>query len=487
MPHRTATVPATLSPSITLGKTASPITFSAPGTVITYSYVVTNSGNATLSGIAVTDPMTGLSAIECPTTTLAPGASETCTATYHTTQADVDRGQVVNTGSVEGTDSQGVNVTDRATATVPVIQTPGIHLTKTAGADSFSAANTVILYSYEVTNTGNVTLHNLSVTDPLPGLSAIDCNGVTTLAPGASQTCTAIYTTTQADVNAGGVTNTGTTVATPPTGPAVTATDTVIVPAVQTPAIGLEKAANVTTFSAPGVVITYRYVVSNTGNVILNNVNVTDPMPGLSAVTCPSSTLPVSGTEICTATYTTTQADVDRGSITNTGTAHGTPPTGPEVTNDATVTVPATVSPAVTFVKSAIPLTFSATGVPIAYRYVVTNTGNVTLNLVTVTDPLPGLSAVACPATSLAPGAAETCTATYTTTQADLDARKDHQHGNGRRDPAHRPRPGASVLGNRVRHPTAEHWAREDREHRHLLDGGHADHLQLRRSLTTAT
>ena len=66
-----------------------------------------------------------------------------------------------------GTDSQGVNVTDRATATVPVIQTPGIHLTKTASADSFSAANTVIVYSYQVTNTGNVTLHDLSVTDPI--------------------------------------------------------------------------------------------------------------------------------------------------------------------------------------------------------------------------------------------------------------------------------------------------------------------------------
>ena len=33
--------------------------------------------------------------------------------------------------------------------------------------------------------------------------------------------------------------------------------------------------------------------------------------------------------ETCTATYTTTQADVDAGWITNTGTATGTPPRGP--------------------------------------------------------------------------------------------------------------------------------------------------------------
>ena len=199
--------------------------------MITYSYVVTNTGNVTLQPIAVTDPMPGLSAINCEGKTDAgPGASVTCTATYTTTQADVDRGEVVNTASATGKSPQGVNVTDQATATVPVIQTPGIALTKSANAGSFSSAGTAIIYSYQVTNTGNVTLHNISVTDPLPGLSAINCNGVTTLAPGASGTCTAAYATTQTDVNAGGVTNTATVSGTPPTGPQVTASDTVTVP-----------------------------------------------------------------------------------------------------------------------------------------------------------------------------------------------------------------------------------------------------------------
>ena len=225
----------------------------------------------------------------------------------------------------------------------------------------------------------------------------------------------------------------------------------------QTPAIGLAKTANLTTFSAPGVVVTYSYLVTNTGNVSLANVHVTDPMPGLSAVDCPRSTLMFpAGSEICTATYTTTQADVDRGSITNTGTAHGTPPTGPEVTHDSTATVPATVSPAVTFVKSAIPLTFSAVGVPIAYSYKVTNTGNVTLNPVTVTDPLPGLSAVSCPDTSLAPGAAETCTAAYSTTQADLDAGRIVNTATVVVTPPTGPALGAPVNRNRARQSGSE-------------------------------
>ena len=41
--------------------------------MITYSYLVTNTGNVTLNPVTVTDPMTGLSAINCPTSTLTPG------------------------------------------------------------------------------------------------------------------------------------------------------------------------------------------------------------------------------------------------------------------------------------------------------------------------------------------------------------------------------------------------------------------------------
>ena len=51
-----------------------------------------------------------------------------------------------------------------------------------------------------------------------------------------------------------------------------------------------------------------------------------------------------------------------------------------------------------------------------------------TLTSVTVTDPMSGLSKISCPAPTLAPGATETCTATYTTTQADVNERLDHQH-----------------------------------------------------------
>ncbi len=107
----------------------------------------------------------------------------------------------------------------------------------------------------------------------------------------------------------------------------------------QSPAISIKKSASVTSYSSSGTLITYSYVVTNTGNVTLNPVTVTDPMKGLSSITCPDTSLAPTASETCTATYTTTQADVDAGSISNTGTATGTPPSGPNVTGTSTVTI----------------------------------------------------------------------------------------------------------------------------------------------------
>ncbi len=294
---------------------------------MTYSYLVTNSGNVTLTSIAVTDPLPGLSAVTCNTTALLPGASTSCTATYSTTQADVDRGSVTNTGTAHGTPPSGPPVSADSVVTVPAVQVPGINLVKTAEPESFSAAGTTITYSYTVTNTGNVTLDPVVVTDPMTGLSGIACP-FTPLAPGAEETCTATYVTVQSDVDNGSITNTGTATGTPPTGPVVTAASTETIDAVQQPAIGLGKTASVPSFGAPGVVITYSYLVTNSGNTTLTSIAVIDPMPGLSAVSCPDASLEPGDTETCTATYTTTQADVDRGSITNTGTVTAEGPLG---------------------------------------------------------------------------------------------------------------------------------------------------------------
>ncbi len=114
-PTDTETVTAVQSPALTIVKSASPTTYSTVGTLISYSYLVTNSGNITLSGpFTVNDNKTTNES--CPVTpNLAPGASITCTSSYTITQADLDAGSVTNIASA--TNGVVTSPTDTETVT----------------------------------------------------------------------------------------------------------------------------------------------------------------------------------------------------------------------------------------------------------------------------------------------------------------------------------------------------------------------------------
>ena len=407
-------------PSIDVQKSASPASVSAPGQTVSYSFLVTNTGNVTLSSVAVSDPLVGLSAVTCPVATLAPGASTTCTASYTVTQTDIDAGSIANTATAAGSAPNGSAVNDSDSETVIAVRTPSISLVKSVTPATVSAAGDSVAYSFLVTNTGNVTLASVGVSDPLPGLSTITCP-VATLAPGVSTTCTASYAATQTDIDSGSIPNTATASGTPPAGPAVTATDDAVVTAPAAPSITVDKSSSPLTVSAAGDVIAYSFLVTNTGNVTLASVGVSDPLSGLSAVTCPVATLAPGVSTTCTASYTVSQTDIDAGSIANTATASGTPPVGAPVTDTDARTVPVVQAPSVSLAKTATPATVSAAGDVVAYSFLVTNTGNVTVSSVAVSDPLPGLSTVTCPVATLAPGVSTTCTASYTVTQPDVD------------------------------------------------------------------
>lgn len=176
-----------------------------------------------------------------------------------------------------------------------------------------------------------------------------------------------------------------------------------------------------------GEVITYSFTVTNTGNVTITDIAVTDELPGLSPVACTATELaPADEPMVCTATYVVTQGDIDAGGIANVASVTGIPPAGPPVeapSNEVVIEGPER-SPDLTLVKTVAHHDRDgdgrvAAGERLTYSFEVTNTGNVTLTAVTVDDPMPGLSAVACPGDVLAPGEAMTCTATYTVTPAD--------------------------------------------------------------------
>ena len=442
------------APALSIVKSSDVETISEAGETITYSFLVTNTGNVTLNDVTVTETDfsgTGeLSAITCPAGagSLAPGADVTCTATYVVTQADVDAGEVSNTASVTGTPPNPLTpppVTPSNEVVVEVPPAPALEIDKTATPTTITAAGQTITYSFLVTNTGNVTLNDVAVTETdfsgTGDLSAIACPaGAASLAPGASVTCTATYVVTQADVDAGSVTNAATGTGTPPnplTPPPVSPPDEVTVEIPPTPAITVVKSADEAAQAdiALGQEVTYSFLVTNTGNVTLTDVSVVEGdfsgAGDLGEIVCPEAAASLApGAQVtCTATYTVVQADVDAGTVTNSATATGTPPTGPNpVSPESEVSVPSAPAPGLDVVKTASIDRATKVGQAITYSFVVTNTGNLTLTDIVVNETgftgTGTLSAVTCPAAaaSLAPGAQVTCTATYAVTQADLDA-----------------------------------------------------------------
>lgn len=203
---------------------------------MTYSFTATNTGNVTLSGVVITDPMPGLSPLSHDWSgataegTLAPNESVSATAGYVLTQDDVDAGRVDNLATVTGTTPSGWEVTaeDRADVTVP--GHPAIAVVKdgTLSTDATGAPGETITYSFTATNTGTLTLTDVTIVDEKSGLSELTYTWPGTahvLAPGQSVTATATYVLTQEDVDAGEVHNSATATGTSPAGLVVSADD----------------------------------------------------------------------------------------------------------------------------------------------------------------------------------------------------------------------------------------------------------------------
>jgi hypothetical protein len=85
--------------------------------VIAYTYHVKNTGTVSLHALKVTDSLIG--AVSCPRSTLEPGESMTCTASYRIRAADVKRGYVTNAATVIGKTPNEAEVRERSTRTLP--------------------------------------------------------------------------------------------------------------------------------------------------------------------------------------------------------------------------------------------------------------------------------------------------------------------------------------------------------------------------------
>ena len=386
-----ATVTAVQSPALSIVKTALPLTYSAVGAVIGYSFKVTNSGNTTLVGPFTVSDDRATDEI-CPlTATLAPGAFITCTASYTVTQADLDAGSVTNVASA----TNGVVTSPTDTATATATQSPALTIVKSiAAGDPYAAVGDVISYSFLVTNAGNVALPGLfEVNDDKA--SDESCPVTASLAPAETVTCTASYTVTQADLDAGSVTN----VAFATNGVVASPTDTATATATLSPGPIADIAVTKTSAPNPyvaGGTLTYTVTVTNNGPSAVVGAAFTDTVPAaLTGVTwtcaittgtgaCSNgagngiaTTLDLASGAVVTLTIVGTVDSGTTGTLSNTATAttpSGTldPIPGNNAATDANPTSPAQADPAIAISPAA---TSVGVGSPVPFTVTVTNNG----------------------------------------------------------------------------------------------------------------
>jgi uncharacterized repeat protein (TIGR01451 family) len=143
--------------------------------------------------------------------------------------------------------------TANGSASVEIPQNPAIQITKTPDLQKVDLGGPAT-FDISVTNTGNVTLTNVSVSDPL----ADDCvwGAIGTLAPGATfgpYSCT--------ETVSGDFTNVATATGTPPIGDDVSASDDAVVDAL--PKITVTKTADPKNVLYPGADVTFTVVIAN--------------------------------------------------------------------------------------------------------------------------------------------------------------------------------------------------------------------------------
>ena len=284
------------------------------------------------------------------------GETVTATATYKITEADIANGSFVNTVKVEFEGGKPFENTDTVTTVDPV---RSYTLTKKSSESThengmFKAGET-IHYTLTVTNTGNQTLENVEITDTLNAAGTIsNIQGadskqdgkvtiftISSLAPKAEATITYDYVVQEADK---GNTISNAAVGTPanPEDPDGEKPGDNTDNPVENPKLEVKKdivsitAADGTQKDKAGKadlnnIITYNVTVTNTGNMKLTNVKITDSLEGIQLAEGQSFDLGIlEAGEAKTVTYTYQVKESDLGkSILNTATATGDVPENP--------------------------------------------------------------------------------------------------------------------------------------------------------------
>jgi uncharacterized repeat protein (TIGR01451 family) len=125
------------------------------------------------------------------------------------TNLPVHAGEVYNEAIATGVYGE-TTVDDTDNETVKTRQMPDLTLVKLVnGEDEITvSAPGNVTYTFEVTNTGDITLHDVVVVDEMLDAAGVEIPAIGTLAPGESKLVTATYTVTDDDMKLKKIRNT---------------------------------------------------------------------------------------------------------------------------------------------------------------------------------------------------------------------------------------------------------------------------------------
>ncbi|QNP74703.1 DUF11 domain-containing protein [Streptomyces roseirectus] len=301
-------------PQLSITKSASTGT-PVPGTKVTYTVTIQNTGTATYTGASVSDDLTdviddatygndqaataGSVSYTAPKVTWTGDvpAGRTVTLTYSATVNNPVTGNLKLVNSVVGPQGSNCEAGKRTASCSTGGRSgdgvPNLRLTKTSSAASTAPGSTVT-YTITAQNTGTATYTGASWSDDLSGVlddatynddASADSGSVNYTAPKlswtgdvmAGQTVTTTYTVTINNPSTSSQSLTNTVTSTPDTNCPTGTTNSDCTATVGIPQISLTKTAS-TTSPLPGQQVTYTVTVRNTGTVEYEGATFTDDL-----------------------------------------------------------------------------------------------------------------------------------------------------------------------------------------------------------------
>ncbi|HHY57224.1 MAG TPA: multicopper oxidase domain-containing protein [Chloroflexi bacterium] len=346
------------------------------GELVNYVYTVTNTGEVALYGLTASDTRLGF--LTLSKSQLAPGESATAQGTTPIVAGDLP-GPLLNTLTVKGRPAPELpEIVIKAANSLALVDNADIVLVQSVNKLVAKPGETVV-FSYKVQNVGAMMLDNVTLNHDLPTPQP---RAPLSLAPGKSISGAITYVVKESDVLTPIVNQMEVKATVRSNGAQLTAADADMVFVVATPRIQASVHTNAPV-AAVGERVRFTLVVENIGDLTIRGLTVASG--SLGAITLGATTLaPGQRTEgVLEVAITETQlpgplaaAFQVRGEANITGVA---------VQAAASGAVALVSNPKLSIVSTA-SRTTATIGETVAYRHILTNAGDVTLELVNVTD-----------------------------------------------------------------------------------------------------